>query len=1288
VNVKQESLARNKTWMALAVVAFVTATLLMSSFFQTHAQTSIPYVYVFVDPAVEDCSNLVNYTTGELQTGAPTPYDTLAPYEWVEIEKEVTGSDGSNLGVDHTIIVCYSFDPYGTDQTVEDNTFAEGSGGYRVSFDIGGGVYPSYGNLFSINSTQGEGAQCNSGSESSADTYDPTSYFTDGGLDGLKFFNEVYVGEAFCTGTPYGHIIARLRFYGDWPNEPTATPTNTPTNTPTATSTPDATATLASASCGEGQVLIDGMCQWATSPLETPVPPTCPACSDGEHCEWGECVADRWPTPTPGVAIQRMDVEPDLCPGAELLWEEQYLDYEDAYVKVIRPPLPDYAAFNVRYWVYVPLGASYQAYMSINSTQYDISTTLGDGLHEGFYQVVLPNPPLSGSGGADVRIEIANYTPGETMMVASVCLQPLPELEECINLDPYLDSSIIWNTQGDVNFSEYGGAFLNPDDYVYQTYNNLDVGSYELIVEAAAIHPSTVMLVNTSTEQGNEIMTILPGGPPAATTWSWDRYQYYFDATESDYNLSRPIGVGSDSENHDDENPKLIYIHKICLKEVPLTPTPNPTATPDPGSIYPGDEPATCSNTDFGFNAPDAWQLSMAQIDDSVLSLRNYGSYAWITSTHAAGTYNFMINVCSAPYSSDSCTARQLEFSISGTGVQRHAYITLLDDGQCHDYSGSIIAADYSGNPFDVERVQLRAICVDASMQQRAAIPDLNSVYMQVPYVCLYGGVPPDTTPPPTPTSPPGMTPTPTPTGEPSPMGCLNYDSGMNDEGYWALTGGAQFKSSTVVMFAGSKLFAEIDQDSARQYNVEIYGACSHHSGATITWRNTSQTWSCTSPGVDSYPFLFSSASAPGTLAQPLSALLDEQWNPPVLLSPLETPNAVALGAHPFNARLSADMFQIEAFGSNGGQMEIHSICIKDAGWAPTPEPEEEDLEVYHPVCERDYSIQKRYQDSVWGHFYGMLLGPGRKGGMPVHAIAGGDVVNYGLPISYIFGDEQWEYFGCVVINHQPALNVNMQTLYCNLDTFSIPDSGIVERGALLGHTSAERDGVLAFAIQLDGDWVNPKQYFEGYPDCRPYNVYIEPQEPCDADDGSGIIPPRFNPDTPGFWDVDEWVPWLAQRLYDVVGYPILCAIVPIINNVISTLVSFANAVIEVIAPPLIFLYRIGRIFEYMLYVFQRVLNELYLLFDAVGYVTVCIRAIITYFIAAIRAAVDADIAITIPAENTLFGFAFALAMTLISSTVANVILVPLVGLFIAYTAWKLVPWGIRSLGKGVGIVK
>lgn len=104
-----------------------------------------------------------------------------------------------------------------------------------------------------------------------------------------------------------------------------------------------------------------------------------------------------------------------------------------------------------------------------------------------------------------------------------------------------------------------------------------------------------------------------------------------------------------------------------------------------------------------------------------------------------------------------------------------------------------------------------------------------------------------------------------------------------------------------------------------------------------------------------------------------------------------------------------------------------------------------------------------------------------------------------------------------------------------------------------------------------------------------------------------------------------------------------------------------------------------------MLYVFQRVMAEINALFDAVDYVSICIRTIIVYFISAIRAAADASITVNMPEKGNVLTFGVAMALALISSTVANVLLTPIVGLFCAFATWKLVPWGIKTLRKGAG---
>lgn len=115
------------------------------------------------------------------------------------------------------------------------------------------------------------------------------------------------------------------------------------------------------------------------------------------------------------------------------------------------------------------------------------------------------------------------------------------------------------------------------------------------------------------------------------------------------------------------------------------------------------------------------------------------------------------------------------------------------------------------------------------------------------------------------------------------------------------------------------------------------------------------------------------------------------------------------------------------------------------------------------------------------------------------------------------------------------------------------------------------------------------------------------------------------------------------------------------------------------------FVYRIGRIFEYSLELFGRILTSFMGMFDALSSVAICFRSIITYFIAAMTAARDAETTGFDLAPGPVL-YAFNLAMRLITSTVANAILVPVVGLFIAYAAWRLAPWGIRKLRESLGL--
>lgn len=1073
---------------------------------------------------------------------------------------------------------------------------------------------------------------------------------------GMKFYADGSVNSRYCEadGVAEADIVLIV------------SESESPTPTPTLTGTPAFFSPL------------------STPPFPTPTPVVCGA---GYRLSGAECVADHFLEDAAQEShIKRLGVQAvPTCNGAELLSSPVWLSPGQSWSKLQRVP---YGFFNVRFTVFVNGGEQYATTLYAGS--HNDTAHFGDGILGGYYAAMVPAPPLSNPGGGDNLIQIEHMAGSSgNMQVASICIEEAL-LEECANPDPYLEDPLFWTANGPVTFDDYGGAILDPGGYVYQYYNHMDAGNYRLSIDAAAVYPETVMEVNYHYSNTLTARIGLPGSPSGV--WAWNRYIWEFAVEEGTEDYARPIGAGSISENDDPERDKLIYIYRICIQTLPddPTPTPTPTITPQP---TPG--ASACYNPDTGFDLSGLWTLNNAVIEDSELSLMLANASASIDVNIPAGTYGVSIMQRSLP---GVCDGGQKRTRVSYWGESYMAASFFIDAG-----TGSYNTY-YVNRAFgrDITRIQLEAECYTPGMSPQA-VP-IEAAFMQVAYLCVGGVVAPGTatpTPRPTATNPPGMTATPTPACQ-GPSDCLNADPGMCGGGTWATVGGASIAGGEALLPPGSRIVAEIDQDPAKSYYVHITMKCNWTADSYIDWRNLNVETTCGSSGFAEYTYLFPATGATGVLAQPLTELLDDTWQPGILISPLQGPVAPASdGAHPWNMLLAGDVFNFGVADSSVSWVTVDSICIQDSSWlpiVPTPGPgagfDPTQLEIWHPVCERDYAIQRSFSDSILSKQYAMLIGPGDDPGMPVHAIGPGVVTAYGENVSYLLGDNAATetYAGCVVVDHTATFGAAVFSYYCNLDRFTIPSSLIVARGQLLGYTSDYQgdnglrgDGLLAFAIRLTGAWDNPAAYFDGYADCRPYNIVPETYETCAAEEGSNLIPPRFNPETPSFWDVSEYIPWLAKTAYDVIGYPILCALVPLINLIITTLIDFANAVIRAISPPLIFLYRIGRVFEYLLYVWRRVIDEIVVVLDALEYTALCFRTIIVYFVGAIRAAASARVNIAVPSEGSPFAFAIALAMTLISSTVANIFLTPIVSLFIAFAAWKLIPWGIQNLRKAIG---
>jgi len=261
------------------------------------------------------------------------------------------------------------------------------------------------------------------------------------------------------------------------------------------------------------------------------------------------------------------------------------------------------------------------------------------------------------------------------------------------------------------------------------------------------------------------------------------------------------------------------------------------------------------------------------------------------------------------------------------------------------------------------------------------------------------------------------------------------------------------------------------------------------------------------------------------------------------------------------------------------------------------------------------------------------------------------------------------------------------------VDSFAIPSSLQVRRGSLLGYTGdyagdngLRGDGLAVVALRINGEWVNPADHYTGYVDCRMYLVQVDTLGTCAADDGSGLIPPRYNPASPSLWEPNEWAPWLARKLYDTVGYPILCVLVQVYNALVGVINTVINALLQSLAPALLFLYRLSRLFEHVLTLVFDLLTKLWAALDTWNDVGLCLRQLLGYFIAAFSAAADADMAVDLGDPDSLSLWIYRMVIAVINQTWLAWLIAIGTGLISAGIAWQIVPWGMRHLRQAIGM--
>ncbi len=485
------------------------------------------------------------------------------------------------------------------------------------------------------------------------------------------------------------------------------------------------------------------------------------------------------------------------------------------------------------------------------------------------------------------------------------------------------------------------------------------------------------------------------------------------------------------------------------------------------------------------------------------------------------------------------------------------------------------------------------------------------------------------------------------PPTEPFPPGgdlsaCMNPDPGLDNQYAWI--GTAAITDSVASLAAGESVVQAVeiaDRFSEYYLHVVARSSTSAQANATVSWRGAEQ-----------------NISVVGTA-----------WITQVLTFPRQEGNL-----HP--------VLEIVAAAGNTSDVEIDIICITAMDWTPPPGVEE--LDVWHPVCLDNYLVQTPYSEP----FPALLIGTGRTG-MPVHAVTAGVVVSTGVQLIF----NSTTYSDCVVIDHSHFYEVDIRSASCGLSA-EVSVEQLVNRGEIIGYTGADMisDGQVLAALQVkqgwenDLQWINPEAYYIGYPDCFPYRITIPLVDECVLDAGNdSFVAPRFDPSLPSVWDPEDWIPYLVQMLYDRVAYPVLCGLIPLVNFVLGAMEAAINALISAISPVIAFIYRIGMFFSYLL---RRLGDLAQAVMDALGAggdLFTCGRETLGYFLDALRYATQAHTDLETMDTSSTITIGMGVALTLVSSTVANTFLTPMVLLIMAFAAWQLIPWGIREFRAAVG---
>jgi hypothetical protein len=380
---------------------------------------------------------------------------------------------------------------------------------------------------------------------------------------------------------------------------------------------------------------------------------------------------------------------------------------------------------------------------------------------------------------------------------------------------------------------------------------------------------------------------------------------------------------------------------------------------------------------------------------------------------------------------------------------------------------------------------------------------------------------------------------------------------------------------------------------------------------------------------------------------------------------------------------------EIEA-GADDQTVDV--VCLRRGSSTPGPEPDDDDYQLWRPLCDRDWTVQTAYTSTKPM----MQIGQGREG-MPVHNVFAGKTWQFTTDTVTMTDSASNVYTNCIALQHDDYLSIDLHSVYCGLGDFSDDVAAVpveIARGEVLGWSGDTYGGNVWFGLVLDsggasaslpltGAWIDPMQSLSSkHPDCVPYHVRLPSTEECDGDDGNGTwIPAKNNETFPGT-NIGQYIPWLGNKLYDTVAYPILCGLAVVINDLLSAMETALNAIIDALSPIFSFIYRVARLLSHLL---ERVIDLMTALVAYFREMTVlgrCTGDLVAYFVEAFTQAASAEKDIDALNPSNSVVASMGVMFSLLQSTIANIILLPVTGLIVAWGSWNLIPWGLRHLRK------